>query len=62
MDTAKQNFPQHLVISLQKKILRRKKFRFLTTNEVPDDADFVLINAPSSDISEEEKKYTGELF
>ena len=34
----------------------------LTTNEVPDDADFVLINAPSSDISEEEKNILENYF
>ncbi len=28
----------------------------MTTNEVPDDADFVLINAPSSDIFRGRKK------
>ena len=34
----------------------------VTTNEVPDDADFVLINAPSSDISEEEKNMLENYF
>ena len=40
---------------LTKENIETEEFSLLTTNEVPDDADFVLINAPSSDISEEEK-------
>ena len=39
---------------LTKENIETEKFSLLTTNEVPDDADFVLINAPSSDISEED--------
>lgn len=62
MDTAKQNFPQHLVISLTKENIETEEFSLLTTNEVPDDADFVLINAPSSDISEEEKNMLENYF
>ena len=37
---------------LTKENIETEEFSLLTTNEVPDDADFVLINAPSSDISE----------
>ena len=33
----------------KKENIETEKFSLLTTNEVPDDADFVLINAPSSD-------------
>ena len=39
---------------LTKENIETEEFSLLTTNEVPDDADFVLINAPSSDISEED--------
>ena len=47
---------------LTKENIETEEFSLLTTNEVPDDADFVLINAPSSDISEEEKNMLEDYF
>lgn len=47
---------------LTKENIETEEFSLLTTNEVPDDADFVLINAPSSDISEEEKNMLENYF
>ena len=47
---------------LTKENIETEEFSLLTTNEVPDDVDFVLINAPSSDISEEEKNMLESYF
>ncbi len=40
--------------SLEKQNIETAEFSLLTVDEIPEDADAILINAPTSDISEEE--------
>lgn len=47
---------------LSKENIETEEFSLLTSDAIPDDADFVLINAPASDISEEEKNMLEDYF
>ncbi len=40
--------------SIEKQNIETEEFSLLTVDEIPEDADAILINAPTSDISEEE--------
>ncbi len=40
--------------TIQKQNIETEEFSLLTVDEIPEDADAILINAPTSDISEEE--------
>lgn len=50
------DLPDDLVSRIEKENIETDTLSIVSTNEVPEDADCVLIYAPESDISEEEKE------
>lgn len=58
------DLPSTLSEQIRKENIETKMFSLLTVDEIPEDADCVMIYAPASDISEEEKdmlvKYVSE--
>ncbi|MGN0629024.1 MAG: GldG family protein [Oscillospiraceae bacterium] len=54
------NLPSTLSDQIDKENMEVNSFSLLTVDEVPEEADCVVIYSPSSDISEEEKKMLAE--
>lgn len=52
--------PETFAEQIEKENMETESFSLLSTNEVPEDADCVLIYAPTSDISEDEKELLEE--